>query len=658
MKTPANGDTHPTDIHNPILDPMHRNTVNIESANVHLPNSDSDNQTIETSSARLEPIGLYASPFSEASESKSIEMIQQKGVSSIDSTDNESPASTLSSLSSNNEYGDGHESNGLTPIELFPEIHSALQLQDRPLFISNRIQRNHKLLLMTQLPTDTALFNTASILIVDDGLYQVCREFNKFKQILAYDEFKLIVPTFDYSVDLENQSEASIYDNLTLKQLNRLEQMIRDRKGHSIIGYSINEEVFLRALGEYPPAPDALSTRVLNFINANMVRDMSVSLRSGGHSLILFAQLSSIFFKCQTNSDVAGENFYYNNVQWFLFVGASVAAFNMLLLRSEPFRNQITRALGYQTFEKQNALTSINRLRLIEESMIGATSSWSSYCSLVNMPGSIITYGMIPVSLYALVHGWMTDDALYTKAVINMANQTELKTLWKGLLYSLTIGSFYSLGLSNLVLFIVFYQNIDDERGFNIEEFDLSVIRYSACAIALASHFARYPHAPIWMQRCGRYMGNFVNGTANALLDNFATFEIISMILGLTVGNNFSTNETDILVLLFGLQAICFLYSILTSVPATPDYPEYSIEPNPLEKTLLEICHEKINQVKRFATTVNHRHPEHTSTDIEIVQQKTLKFDLHSLFSATFRQERHNLCEERKTNIHHNQMQI
>lgn len=282
MKTPANGDTCPTDIHNPILDLMHRNTLNIESANVHLPNSDSDNQTIETSSARLEPIGLYATPFSEASESKSIEMIQQKDVLSTDNTDNESPASTLSSLLSNNECGDSHESNGLTPIELFPEIHSALQLQDRPLFISNRIQRNHKLLLMTQLPTDTALFHTTSILILDDGLYQVCREFNKFKQILAYDEFKLIVPTLACVMDLENQSGVSIYDDLTLKQLNRLEQLIRDRKGHSIIGYSINEEIFLRALGEYPPAPDALSKRILNFINTDIVRDTSVSLRSGG----------------------------------------------------------------------------------------------------------------------------------------------------------------------------------------------------------------------------------------------------------------------------------------------------------------------------------------------------------------------------------------
>lgn len=373
--------------------------------------------------------------------------------------------------------------------------------------------------------------------------------------------------------------------------------------------------------------------------------------------MILFARLSSTFLQYETDNTTAYNNFYYNNVEWFLFVGASVTAFNVLFLRSESFRKGITGLLGYETFEKEDALRVINRLRLIEESMIGATTSWSSYCSLLEMPSAIIDYGMVPILLYAFSNGWMSDDSLYTKAVLNIANHTRIKMMLNGLKYSLTIGSFYSLGSRSLVSDIIFSGNIDDVRGFDLYSSDLSKIQYSVCVIALASHFARYPHAPIWIQRSGRYISNFGNGTANALLDQFATYQIISMIFILTIGENYSIDETAITALVFGLQATCFLYCFLTSIPATPDYPEYSIEPNSLEKTLFEMCHEKMGQIKRCFTPINQQVPEHESTDIEIINRRPSGYVSHSLFSETLRRKNKGLSEEIKTDVDCNPIQ-
>ena len=133
---------------------------------------------------------------------------------------------------------------------------------------------------MRALPEVDEKFNLVTI-ITPDGVHQLNQEIKAFKCLITADEFKAKhgSPFLTRAAQVIATEGELIHDELTMAQLNILESSIRMRHGHTIIGYSINEEVFLRLLGEYPPAPAAFSKRVLDSMHTPIVRDISVSIR-------------------------------------------------------------------------------------------------------------------------------------------------------------------------------------------------------------------------------------------------------------------------------------------------------------------------------------------------------------------------------------------
>ena len=446
---------------------------------------------------------------------------------------------------------------------------------------------------MRALPEVDEKFNLVTI-ITPDGVHQLNQEIKAFKCLITADEFKAKHGSLflTRSAQVTATEGELIHDELTLAQLNILESSIRMRHGHTIIGYSINEEVFLRLLGEYPPAPAAFSKRVLDSMHTPIVRDISVSIRSGAQSLIFFGYLAQAYFQYDKKNAAAFDDYFYTNVLLFLLVSTGVSSFSMLLLRSG-------------LLDKQVALSRINRLMLIEESVIGTSKNWTTYGALISLPPSLIAYGILPVIFCGALKGYYDSDQRYANKAINIANKTTFNTLQRGMGYALTTGSFFSLGLEDITLDLVFANNIDDFRGFSQDAYDLLMIQYTAFAISFMAHIARHPHLPDWIQVYGRYGSNISNTMARVLLDNFANISIISMMLQLTIGRSIASNQIGLLSVLYGLQAVTFFYCVYTTIAVTPDLPEFSIEYTPPEKSISSLCTQKIGQLINSLTSSN-----------------------------------------------------
>ena len=378
---------------------------------------------------------------------------------------------------------------------------------------------------MRALPEVDEKFNLVTI-ITPDGVHQLNQEIKAFKCLITADEFKAKHGSLflTRSAQVTATEGELIHDELTLAQLNILESSIRMRHGHTIIGYSINEEVFLRLLGEYPPAPAAFSKRVLDSMHTPIVRDISVSIRLSAQSLLFFRYLTAAYFQYDKKNAAAFDSYYYNNVLVFLLITIGVASSAIFMLR-----------IGL--LDKKVALSRIHRLMLIEESVIGVSQNWITYGSLISLPPSVIANGIMPFLLLGAFKGCYKTDTKYSTQVINIAKRTTLKTLIKGLGYALTTGSFISLGLEEITLDTVFSENIGYSREYNQYYDDLSMIQYISCALAFFNHLARHPRLPVWVQDYGRYGSNISNTLGSILLDYFATFSIMGMILELTIGD-------------------------------------------------------------------------------------------------------------------------
>jgi len=548
--------------------------------------SDDDNPSVKNMSLAVDDHQMIDSNLSH------VEMSPLHSTSSRDKSNEATPksqANTTSLTTSPDSIDEGR---------LSTENH-IVEHQSQQSSLANRIVRNCELRYLTNLPenndSNRSQYKFTSI-ITTDGLYQLNREFHEFRQLLPIDILKEIAPILTNTIYIVECNGDLAYDDLTLAQLTQLEKAVRDHRGYTIIGYSINEEVFLKLIGlnryEYPPAPDAFPKRALDMINMPIVRDVSVSIRSGAQSLLLFGYLAGTYFQYNTKSKQTYDEFYYNNIQAFLLVSASVAAIDLFFLRSGLFK-------------KDTVLLGINRLRLVEESIIGKSQNWTTYGSMLRIPTPVIVNGLLPVMAYGAIKGFYNDDALYTTSVMNIASQPRFKTFWNGLSFALTTGSFVSLGFSYVVYDVIFSKITDDARGLSQVNNDSSMLQYTACALALLCHCARYPNYSCSTQRVARYTSNISNTLGNIMLDNYAMFAIMSMIMELTIGGYISSNQTGLLALFYGLQPATFIYCFLTTFSTTPDLPEFSIEPNPQEISTITMLHEKIQRIKQFLLSLS-----------------------------------------------------
>lgn len=525
-----------------------------------------------------------------------------------ESNTNKSTPSTSSSTSSTS--SDDSTRSPLTPQSLIEEFDQAADEaapNDTQLSIANRIVKNHQLNLMSELPAlniDDPLLTRTTIITVN-GLFQFDHEYKEFRLRLAPETLKTIgfANFLDRASDPETPIQTiSLYDELTLEQLLQLEKALRDNRGRGVIGYTINEEVFLKLIGlgqhEYPPKPDTYPAQVLTWVNKPLVKEITTSLRTSAQGLILFGNLVATYLQYDTKNQTPYDDFFYKNVYIFLIIVTSIFLTEMFLLRS-----------GF--FNKELILNGINRLRLIEESMIGSLTNWIAYASLI-FPNIVIKYGLLPVLLFALKQGWDDDNA--PSSLINIANNTRTKTIVNALFLALTTSSFFGYGLEYFMGDIVYATISDDSQATKQFSKDCTYMQYTVCIITFLSDILRYPYASNNIQWLGRYSSNIINSLGCVMLDNYSMFVIISMIIGLMLPNGIAYNQTGLLAMFYSLQIITLFYCFITSFSSTPELPEYSIEPNPFEpniftliSTILSKCNNKIEAVKKCFKSENNQ---------------------------------------------------
>lgn len=225
-----------------------------------------------------------------------------------------------------------------------------------------------------------------------------------------------------------------------MKQLNILDQVLRLHQGQTIIGYSINEEMYLRIVNilewllfrtipEYPPLPNMSSKHLLNFINQPIIFDIVALLRVATQTYLLFSYFVRTYFNY--NQGLQDENdFFVNNVSWILLGLCSLVISTMILLRTE-------------FVDKKLNLAGIASIRRIEQSTIGFASNLTNYGILI-LNYKVIEDIFFPMVILGAVYG-------YFITVINIAQLTTFQFLLKILFSSLTVGSFFSLGFKWLI---------------------------------------------------------------------------------------------------------------------------------------------------------------------------------------------------------------
>lgn len=495
--------------------------------------------------------------------------------------------------------------------------------QERALSLAKRIVKNYELRYMARLPdntTDNRLRYKTTSIITRDGLYQVNQEINEFRRILTVRDLYEINPDLTKERESTEPEGVLIYDELTLEQLNQLEGLVRDHRGYGVIGYSINEEVFLKLVGlgyyEYPPMPDSYPKEVLNLINKPITRDVSISLQTMVQSYIVFNYLMRTGYEYDNKSDDAYYDFSIANTQWFLIALSSIVIINLSLLRSG-------------CIDKEALHATLNRLILILSSMIGSAQNWTSYPKLIplvfqgkSIPPDIINGGFIPALMYGAYCGRFDKNELFTLPVVNISKRTEWNTFWYGLSYACTAGSLWSLGLIYPINTLFFLHKDMSEHKVNVEfTQDLMTVQYAVLILTILAQIARYPLASAHIRKFGVYSSNVINGLSYTLLNSGASFIFTGMIATLLFGNNPSPSNTGVTALDFISQTTILIYAFMTTFPTTRDLANYSIEPIPKGestcnrvKNYILIAQNHASQCINFSS---HRTENHSDSTIE-----------------------------------------
>lgn len=483
-----------------------------------------------------------------------------------------------------------------------------LQTQPAELSIEDRFFRSHEIRLMPELPTtDTRLQYTT--IITSEGLFQL--QLNQALNTLEW-RCRLNLEQLD-QLDLSNFVaystrcpleegtliyEALTFKSLTLAQLRMLEIAVIDADGRSVIGYTINESLWIRFVGrlfreQYPPKPNDYSRQWLEMLYQPIMQDISLSFRVTLFTYILVGQSLDIYFQENKENNIKTDNLYHQNIKWFFLALGAFAMTNLLLLRGN-------------CLEKLAVSSLLNCTRRIEQHMIVVFNlllSETLSSILLKIMGkasnTVIRYSTIPLLILAIKLGFDNNDALYMTSSINIFHRPQLRTLFISLCYAFTTSSFASLEARAFIstsLMVEKNQNDDypvREQAFNIQ----SIIQSSVFSITLLTYLARYPYAPKLVQNIGRYASNVSNAIGNAFLISY-----IIVIIELSVRNflSFELHQSKIWLTpaFLSLQPLNLLYAFMTAFPATSNLPELSIEPILPEKTWCEEISERIEPVK------------------------------------------------------------
>lgn len=471
--------------------------------------------------------------------------------------------------------------------------------------IADRFFRSHEIRLMSGLPEVSDLLKFTTI-ITPEGLFQLNQETHTFKCLLDTDQLDILgLSNFvEYSERSTQEDGVFIYDALTrndftLEHLRMLERAVVDVSGHSVIGYTINEKVWIGCIGyifreQYPPKSDAYSRQLLDVIYLPIIIDTLLSLKVALFSFTLFKALGASYFHEDPKNNSTFYAFEKQNVQWIVSCLFAFIALNFFLLRS-----------GY--LHKPTVSARLNCIQQIERYMIGflkISSSETLASILLKLFGSegntIAIYSILPLMILAIKLGSHKNHDV----ACNVFHHPRLSTLLNGLRYALITSSFISLGLLIPIFDVLHFmqQNLDDDYPLKSEANNiLAIIQSAVFVIIMLANMSRYPYAFSPMQAVGRYTSNVSNAIGNVFLGSFAIILIEYLLVDLFSSifhQSLAWSKPWSQPVFVGLQSVVFLCAFIIEFPRTPNLPELSIEPIPPGKTWCEEISERIEPIR------------------------------------------------------------
>jgi hypothetical protein len=461
--------------------------------------------------------------------------------------------------------------------------------------INERIVNNHALRFITALPEVSSCFKYTTF-ITPKGVFQLNPEINQWICRINSEDFTSKYQSLNYLLQRANETTAqggqSAYDDLTIEQLNKLEQVIRLHRGYTIIGYTINEEYYVRSINstlkwvfchnsQYPPLRQDYSRRLLEFINRPILNDATAALRFTAQTKILFNYFVSTYYQYSAGDD-DDYQFYLHNDKWLLLGMGVLLVASLFILRC-----------GF--VDKTPVLSSMMRIRMIEQSVIGVASILTNYGPLF-INNTMIEDGFFPILLLGAFLGYVMEE----ETVINIAEYTRTQFLINVVFLSLTAGSFFSLGMQGPITDVLFLYVTDSPSVNASFHQDVNLACYPAFGLMLLVSFTQYPYLPLRPQLCGKYGSNLINGICYTMLDNYALYSFIENIFQVffSPGLYFSPQKPIAPTLFVGLQVLALIAVFLVAFPNVPDLPEYSLEKNPIKPTVFNKLNNFFNKTK------------------------------------------------------------
>lgn len=433
---------------------------------------------------------------------------------------------------------------------------------------------------------DYELKKITVVLSIDELQNLGLGEFIEEARNLRFDEEAHL--SYDELVDAKKKT--NINERLSIEQWRNLEiALIKSPYGRTVIGYSINEEVYLKFWGhvfqlyykplknlgypsrdyQYPPRIDDTEKLMLDFCQNQLLRDFSLAARITGYFSITLQIFVSYVCSYLTNSYEIN-NFYYKYINYFS-IGCSIIFLSILLTLQLPI------------IEKKFSLNIFNKTCSIIKSIRGNECRLESYLLLFfpNISSidlsKIITYCILPIIFSAVYFNLKNKNQLFTKNLVNISKHTTLNFLYHTINYSSFNQTLMMQGLS-LLINLNFYYNTADDYPYDTYLRIYNTVSYIILASATFSYLMQHPKNSLNLQYLSKYASNIYNGLSYSLFDASAFMFGIYISLSYSIFKKNTTTPKDYLdnSLFFIVLSASYLASINISFINSENIPSYS----------------------------------------------------------------------------------
>lgn len=425
------------------------------------------------------------------------------------------------------------------------------------------------------------------------------RNFIEEAKALRFDE----EANLTYDELIEAKKKTNINNRLSIEQWRNLEiALIKSPYGRTVLGYSINEEVYLKFWGhvfqlyyqpvkylgyssrdyQYPPRKDDAEKLMLEFFQKDFVKNLGLSAQVAAYSYLSIDYILTII-SMQKNISINSTEIYLKYINYFAITTALVFSTNFLFLNSPCINNQFRLNTSSKLFYTlQEFVNNIYRLY----NYINFFGFFSAEIS-----NQILLYLSVPTFCLAIYLGTNKKDKTSSNHYINLHKNLNIRFLYNTLNWS-SYNQNLLLISSRALLNLSFYFQDDDAKVNNEYNKVNNILFYAYFILCVIPHMMRHPSNEINLRYTSKYLSNILNGLSYSLFDGFAFVEIYTL-FSISVFKTNSPTPKDYLdnSLYFTIFSFSFFYSLHSRYSNTHNIPEYSKREILLNK---KSCYEKL----------------------------------------------------------------